>query len=331
MNILLTSASRKIWLIKAFEAAIRRSGLRGHVLALDKDPLSASLYYSRYRYLWPYSPGEEQVESLKKLCIKEDVRLVIPTRDGELPMFAGCREDLAKEGIMVMVSPLKTVEICQDKYAFFHFCRERGFLVPETWLPEETPLTPLPWFIKPRRGSSSARAARADSQDQARGYLVWCQDHCIIQRALRGVEYTVDIFRDNLGKSCSVVRERIEVVNGESYKSRTVKDQGIVSIAEHLAGDLGGFGHLTVQCIRDADGRVYVIEVNPRIGGGAKLGFEAGLDTPGWLIRMARGEPLLLDGFSYKEQLIMLRFTDDLFIAGDQVLKESSINASRGL
>ena len=327
MNILLTSASRKIWLVKAFESALKRLDDRGHVFVLDKDPLSATLYYAPHGRLWPYPPGQEQVEHLKKLCSEENISLIIPTRDGELAMFADGREALAQAGIMVLVSPLRSVEICQDKYQFYKFCRDKGYLVPETWLPGDRSQVPLPWFIKPRCGSGSIRTARVDSCDQAAGYLAWCGGACVIQKALQGIEYTVDVFCGNAGQCCSVVRQRIEVVAGESYKTRTVQDPEINSIAECLVRDIGGTGHLTVQCMRHVDGKVYVIEMNPRIGGGANLGIKAGLDTPCWMIRMAKGEPLDLAGFSYGPGLIMLRYTDDIFITDDQVLREDARNA----
>jgi putative hydrolase of the HAD superfamily len=56
------------------------------------------------------------------------------------------------------------------------------------------------------------------------------------------------------------------------------------------------------------------VEVNPRFGGGAALGIAAGVDTPAILIQLLRGEALPECLGEFEADLVMLRFTQDLFL-----------------
>ena len=72
-------------------------------------------------------------------------------------------------------------------------------------------------------------------------------------------------------------------------------------------------GHLTVQAFRTSD-TISFIEINPRYGGAANLGIAAGAPTPEYAIRAARGERLEPTLGDYEVGLVMLRYSDDLFV-----------------
>ena len=62
VNILITSVSRKVWLVKAFKDALRGERVDGKVISADINPLSAGLYVSDKHYLVP--PSSDQNLSL---------------------------------------------------------------------------------------------------------------------------------------------------------------------------------------------------------------------------------------------------------------------------
>jgi len=79
-------------------------------------------------------------------------------------------------------------------------------------------------------------------------------------------------------------------------------------------------GHTTIQAFRRRDD-VLFIEVNPRYGGGATLGFAAGASTPEFAIRAARGERLEPRLDAYEVGLTMIRHSADLFIRGADLVR----------
>ena len=108
-------------------------------------------------------------------------------------------------------------------------------------------------------------------------------------------------------------RERLQVVSGESVVSRTVKDPELCDAALRLCTAIGLVGHVTVQAFR-SPGEVLFIEINPRYGGAANLGFAAGARTPEDAVALAMGEPVAPRLGDYEAGLVMLRHAEDLFL-----------------
>ena len=116
-NVLITSASRKVLLVRSFKDAIRRLG-SGRVIGADISPLAAALYEADDARIIPRSDDPAFVEALLRLCEAEGIGLVVPTRDEELPVLARERERFAAAGTVVLVSAPDAVETCRDKARF---------------------------------------------------------------------------------------------------------------------------------------------------------------------------------------------------------------------
>ena len=312
MNVLITSASRKVSLVRAFQSALARHG-GGDVIAVDTSPFSPALYVADRHFLVAPSAKPDFLEEFLQLCRRESVGLVVPTRDEELPLFAAMRDRLEQSGIRVMVPALETVQLCQDKLVFIAFCQAHQFGTPRTYQANEWRRAEFPLFVKPRfgKGAKGARIVRNEAElHPATGE----RDEWVIQEYIDAPEYTVDLLADFNGRVLSVVpRLRQSVVAGESYVSRTIKEPHLVDESARLATELRLTGHNTIQCFWDGK-QVKFVEVNPRFGGGAALGIAAGVDTPAILIRLLRGEVLRERLEEFESDLVMLRFTQDLFL-----------------
>ncbi|MGA9977248.1 MAG: HAD hydrolase-like protein [Candidatus Sulfotelmatobacter sp.] len=312
MNVLITSASRKVSLVRAFQSALVRHG-GGDVIAVDTSPFSPALYVADRHFLIAPSAGPGFLEEFLQLCKREDVGLVVPTRDEELPLFAAMREHLEQSGIRVMVPVLETVRLCQDKLAFINFCQAHQFGTPRTYQADEWHGAEFPLFVKPRFGKG-AKGARVVGNEAELHHATGKTDEWVIQEYIDVPEYTVDLLADFNGRVLSVVpRLRQSVVAGESYVSRTIKEPHLIAESARLATELRLTGHNTIQCFWDGK-HVKFVEVNPRFGGGAALGIAAGADTPAILIRLLRGEALPERLGEFEADLVMLRFTQDLFL-----------------
>mgnify|MGYP001035109838 FL=1 len=63
-----------------------------------------------------------------------------------------------------------------------------------------------------------------------------------------------------------------------------------MAFVERALSAIGLRGAVTVQLIRDDDtGRLYIMEINPRLGGGAVCSVHAGADIPGMILDEAMG------------------------------------------
>ncbi len=323
LNVLITSASRKVSLVRAFQTALRREG-GGAVVACDASAHAAALYVADRGHRVRRLEAPDFEDRLMALCAEEEIGLLVPTRDGELPWFAARRERLRDAGVRVLAPTPEVVERCADKLAFVRFCRRAGFAVPATFeppLPAPTEL-PYPLFVRPRRGKGSGGAGPVTTPAALATRLAEDGD-LLVQEVIEAPELTIDLAADFEGRVLSVVpRLRLVTFGGESFVGRTVDDPEVVTAAAGLARELGLVGHNTLQCFRDR-GAVRFIEVNPRYGGGAALGIAAGADTPRMMVRLALGRPV--DPMSgYEVGLTMLRHTEDLLLPADQLLSEGA-------
>jgi carbamoyl-phosphate synthase large subunit len=307
MNVLITSVARKVWLVEAFRRALAASG--GTVLASDADPLAVGLRLADGAVVLPLQADACFEGALIAACRDHRVSLIAPTRDAELPWFAARHEKLAAAGVTVMVAAPAVIAVCQDKLAFADACVANGFSVAEVL--RDPARARFPLFARPRRGAGGEGAARIEDAG-ALARLSPFGDF-IVQTFMDAPEYTIDLFSDFDGRVLTVVpRRRLRVAAGESVVGVTVEAPALIARAAALAGALGLVGHNTLQCFWDG-GEPRWIEVNPRFGGGAALGFAAGADTPSLLVRLAAGETLAPRIGAYERGLYLFRYGADHF------------------
>lgn len=309
MNVLITSASRKVWLVRAFQEALNG---RGHVIAADLTRQAPSMHVADAAVLLPRSDAPTYLDVLEEVCLREQVALVVPTRDGDLPILAAARERFADSGVHLAVSAPDAIETCLDKLAFTRFCVAHGFPVPRP-VDEPTPAD-LPLFARPRRGQASTGASIVRTTEA----LAECTDH-VLAEVIDAPEYTVDVFLDLNGRPISSVpRERTVVVAGESQVTTTVDDPELADRAASLCATIGLSGPVTVQAFR-ADDQLLFIEVNPRFGGACALSIRSGADSPRWLLDEVGGATLTPRLGEHRVGLTMLRYGADVFVDGESL------------
>lgn len=133
-----------------------------------------------------------------------------------------------------------------------------------------------PLILKPRTGSASKGIVVCHSKAELpdvdfKQYLVseFIADH---------TEFSVDCYVSQSGVVTSVVpRIRLETAGGEAVRSKTIKDQSIIEESKKIL-TAGKFrGPITIQYIKDnTNGNVYVMEINPRLGGAVVTSIGAG-------------------------------------------------------
>jgi carbamoyl-phosphate synthase large subunit len=314
LNILITSASRKVSLIKSFQQALKEEKLGGFIVAADSSPDSASMKFADISTLVPSLPNNgtdyEFFKSIAEICIQSGIGLIVPTRDGELPFFAEHKDFFSEQGIFVAIPDSECVGLCQDKLAFYDFCISNNFSVPQ----KIDDVTRLPVFIKARYGHGGNSAQRADTLPEL--FAIKRRfGESIVQENISAPEYTIDVFSDSNSKVLSVVpRQRIKIMGGESWVSTTTKNPDIMRESQRLAETLKLKYHSVIQCFYD-NGVVKFIEVNPRFGGASNCSFEAGANSPRWLVQLATGRQVTAPHIGdFVDKLTMLTYSCDTFV-----------------
>lgn len=317
VRILFTCAGRRIELISGFIRAARRLGLRIQVHVADTEALVAAACVADRAHTVPSADAGAYIPSLLKVARRERIDLVIPLLDVELLKLALARGRFARFGCHVIVSSPRVVRRCRDKLALYRDFTARGIDVPRTWTPDEIRARrrhAFPYFLKPRKGSASQGNFVLRQRADLDAFVPRVAD-AIIQEYVAGDEYTLDVYAGDDGRPrCVVPRRRLEVRGGEVTKAVTVRHEGIMATGVRVVEALAECrGLITVQLFLTPEGRIKVIEVNPRFGGGVPLAIHAGADIPRWLLSewLGRRPRIRLDHF--REGVAMLRYHESFF------------------
>lgn len=318
MNILITSAGRRVELMNIWRKTLESMGLNGRVLATDLSRAAAAFQVADAAFQSPACRDPEFVPYLIDLCRKEDVHLVVPTIDTELPFLADARQQFDEFGCTVHVSSPETIAVAYDKRRTHGWLSEQGFPTPFqlelTDIPNLAAAPPLPVIVKPVHGSSSV-GLRYVTDVRELEQLASQNKDCVVQTIAPGVEFTVDVLVNRQGRCLSAVpRRRLEVRTGEVSKGMTVSNSAVIELASRVAEALpGAWGVLNIQIFHDAaSGELNVIEVNPRFGGGFPLTWEAEALLPKWLLEEVLGRPSTAHP-RFRDGLVMLRYDAAVF------------------
>lgn len=286
MNVLITSASAKIQLVQAFQAAAGLVG--GKVVAADSDPLCCAAEFADAFEVLPRDDDPAFGDHLVDVCTRWNVGLLVPTRDGELQLLAGLKPQLEAAGVTVPLPDANLLARCQDKKHFQRFCKAEGFPVLE--LSDPTSEDAFPVFLRHRNGTFTGGGIMVENL-AAFDRLGFNQEDYVVQAFCTDQEFSCDVLMDLEGNPVqAVARERQHLVNGESWRSEIVDMPVLTDLALELCQALGLRGHNLVQMFYSADLGPRLIEVNARFGGCSNLSIKGGLASPERLIQMAQGE-----------------------------------------
>jgi carbamoyl-phosphate synthase large subunit len=322
MKVLFTSVGRRVELIQAFRQAANELNIELTIIGTDIAPDAPALCFCDETQIVCRIKDKNYIPQLLAFCESNEVDCIIPTIDTDLLLLAENKKLFEKIGTKVLISAADKVRLCRDKNYTAEYFISLGLKSP---LPVnkvekfeqimERGEVSFPAFIKPKDGSSSINAYRADNLEDLKLYADKIGDY-IIQPYISGREYTIDIFCDYEGNPVYITpRERLAVRAGEVLKTRITQDDTMISEMLKLVADYKPCGQITVQLIREEKtGDNYYIEINPRFGGGAPLSIKAGANSAKAVLKMLNGEKLLYLEKAARDGAVYSRFDQSICI-----------------
>jgi len=321
MNILLTSAGRRTYLVEYFKEALKMAGQPGMVHAANSQASPACYAADRW-VATPLIYDEQYSPFLMDYCQKWKIRLLIPLFDIDIPVLAAHREEFAAIGTIVVTADRRMAEVCNDKWKTHGVLLEEygdellkaGLRIPKTWLDLSLAASraregavSYPLMIKPRWGMGSLSIYQADDEEELRllarksqkeifrSYLKYeaaqAETACVlIQEKLKGQEYGLDIINDLDGNyRTTIVKRKVAMRSGETDAAETVEDPVLLKIGAVLGGIVKHRGNLDVDVFA-CQGEYYLLEMNARFGGGYPFSHAAGIHLPYALVCWAMGK-----------------------------------------
>src|SRR5699024_2057688 len=129
----------------------------------------------------------------------------------------------------------------------------------------------------------------------------------LIQEKLPGKEYGMDVLNDFNGNYIGTfVREKISMRSGETDKAISVIDSRFEKLGRKLGEGLKHLGNMDCD-VFEKDGELYVLEMNPRFGGGYPFSHEAGMNTAAVYIEWLKGNTDIQHHNRYKTGLMFFK------------------------
>lgn len=316
MNVLISSAGRRVSLVRAFMEQAKAEGKNRKIYASDMrtDMSAACQIADGALTVFPLT-HPEFISNLIEQCNKHTIQLIVPTLDTELRLLSKHLDEFNKNQIQVVISSAEFIDICRDKRKTNSFFTSKNIQIP---LPIDPKNPTFPLFIKPFDGSLSSDIHLIEKQEDLSQRFIENPRFMFMEYIDKKLfdEFTVDMYygKDSMVK-CIVPRKRIEIRGGEISKGITLKNEIITYLKERLNIIEGAHGCLTLQLFKEKEGdRIIGIEINPRFGGGFPLSYLAGANYPGFILKEYFENETITYSDNWKANTLMLRYDHEVII-----------------
>lgn len=310
MNILFTCAGRRNYLLQYFKEALNGEG---KVIAADMQRSAPAMAVADEAYIVPGVYDKNYINNLKDICKKEQIKSLISLNDLELPILAAAKNSFYKAGVKPIISEEKVIDVCFDKHQTVMFGETINLNNPKTYITLRQAITALnkgilkfPVIVKPRWGSASIGIETPESLEElhlaydlvkiklSRSNLFEASkadpDRAIlIQEKINGTEYGLDVLNDFDGMPVQVyVKEKLAMRAGETDKAVLRNKPELEKLGFCIGESLGHIGNLDCD-IFERNGKYYLLEMNPRFGGGYPFSHLAGANYPAAILSWLKG------------------------------------------
>ena len=286
--VLLTGVGKRYALVSAFSQ-------HAVTIAADPNPFAPAQYAAGVRRSVPRFDDPAYVPALRELCHEFGVGAVVPLTDLDLEILGHARNADPAHPLPAFVPDGEIARATFDKYETHRLLERLGLPSPPTVLPGER-VDAYPVMVKPRWGSGARSIFRAEDEREATFLADYIREPAMLQRAMRGPEFSMDCLSDLDGRCLNVIpRTMIESRGGESIKGTVIADEELIDLGRRVVEALHCRGPCTVQAFRDEQIGLGITDVNTRFGGACPAHLYAALPGrtyPELIVRIARGEQI---------------------------------------
>jgi carbamoyl-phosphate synthase large subunit len=316
-NILITSAGRRVSLVKFFKKEAEKHNLK--IFCSDMEPeLSSACNIADKNFKVSRVSDSNYIEELLQICNENNVKVIIPTIDTELEFLSREIDFFKGYGITVLVSDIEFIDKCRDKKLIHSFFDTIKLRRAKEYNRESFD---FPLFIKPYDGSRSQGIHLIKTENELTAELLDNDKNMFLEyfSPKEFNEFTVDIYFNKSSKVlCVVPRERITVRDGEVNKACTRNNEIVLHVLNLFKGVTGLRGCITLQVFKHKrKNDIIGIEINPRFGGGFPLTYLSGANFPKWIIEeyvLGLNNDSYMD--TWEDNMLMLRYDAEIITHG---------------
>lgn len=292
VGLLFLGGSKRVAMARMFKDAAHRLGLECDITGYELSSRSALACEGKIveGRRWD---DPSLLADLRRVVEENNIDIILPFVDSAVGVAADFAASEYAGGVFTPVSERRRTECMFDKITAADLFDRLGLPIPPTWK-HGAPCGHL--IAKPRFGSASKGLVTIDNLRDLYQIIGRGDDKYLIQQRFDNrEEITADCYVGMRTGKIAAVSPRIrgEVSGGEVVRTCTIADPEAEALIRNTLVATGLRGAVTVQLLRDLDsGRLMIMEINPRLGGGAVASVHAGVDLPGLIIADALGQEL---------------------------------------
>lgn len=258
------------------------------------------------------SDGAAYLDFIKEVCIKEQIRYVIPFIDTEVDLFSANRQWFDEHGVELCISDSETVKILRNKKTLSDFiagnCPEIKY-IPTMFLRDAERLQyDFPVVCKPCNGRSSQGLRYIYNEAEWRSFYSHAdRDTYVVEPFISGPIVMVEVIRQPETRKV-VAMSRRELKSFSHGLSTTVyifQDEQLERNSKILADRLNIKGNVNFEYILDPDGQYHFVECNPRFSAGCAFSCMGGYDIVKNHVKCFMGEEI--DDYRFKGTMTIAR------------------------
>lgn len=276
---------------------------RGRLIGLGYDVLDAGLYNREIfesGYLIPYPASGEHalLERIQEIHAVEPIDAIIPCLDSEMVSFIRIGSELSELGIRMLI-PDREQLMARAKSSLPELCQSVGLDTPEIrtisdprFFESFNDFEDNSWQFPIMLKGIFYDAQVVYSREEARavfGRLVSTWGFPVLaQKLVKGDEYNLTAIGDGTGSMYGEVmmRKRAITEKGKAWAGVTMNDPDMKEAASLLVQKLKWKGPFELEAMRGSDGRLNIIEINPRFPSWIYTTTGVGRNLPLTLLQM---------------------------------------------
>jgi len=316
MNILLSFASNKTYLIQFFKQAV---GTTGKVYASDCE-FNHSLTNADKYFITPPAYDESYISVLTNYCKKNGITAIIPLSDNDLHVLAENKSKLQESGIFVVVSDEQVIDICFDKWKTHHFLESVGIKHPKSYIDlkdvkqdiKDVKLS-FPIVLKPRFSSEKTSGMEVCTIEELDLFYYKMQqnilsisdikekENILMYETLSGNNYGLCLINDLKGNFITAAALKKLIWSETCTMSAcTVDIIPFNSVIKLISSELKHVACLEIDCCITNSGDIVLSRLYARFGHSYPLWHLAGANFPKQILDWLYGLPTSKENISFE-------------------------------
>ena len=265
--------------------SLRIAGVQAKIVGTDIYEENYGRYVCDAFVQVPFTSDPHYKTIINEVIEKYQIDLIFPGIEQDLYYFIDNFGDFKSK---IVLNTTQLVHLAQDKYAMYAFLDRRNypFLIPtytDLDFKKAVETVGLPFVIKPKSSYASKGFYVIKNENDYAGVATEINKNTLFQPFIGTIdeEYTISIFGDGQGNFVdSLILRRYLSKAGASEKTFTIKhDTALMEAVEALVSIFKPEGPTNFQ-FRKQEGKVFLLEINPRISSACSIRTKFGYNDP---------------------------------------------------